>query len=266
VILLVAHTCTMYCRFCFRRPVPTGNALPGLKDRLRTAFDYLAEDPRIQEVILSGGDPLTLDDESLAGLLERLHAISHLRVLRIHSRTPVTLPSRVTPELVEVLRSFRPLYLVVHFNHPRELTQEASKGLQMLLDAGIPLLNQSVLLKGVNDSVDVLAELCWGLLERGVTPYYLHHCDRTPGTGMFRTSIRRGRALHLALKGRIPGHGLPRYIIDLPGGYGKVSLEAPFAVELDDSRWQLTSERGETFDYQDEPEEDTQSFSPALST
>jgi lysine 2,3-aminomutase len=254
VILLVSNTCTMYCRFCFRRPVASGHAVDGLRDRLREAFHHLETHPDIHEVILSGGDPLTLEDDALHALLTRLRAIPHVRLLRIHTRAPVTLPSRVTPGLVEALRPHRPLYLVTHFNHPRELTPLAREGLARLIDAGIPLLNQSVLLKGVNDSADTLAELCWGLLAAGVTPYYLHHCDRTPGTGMFRTSIARGREIMAQLKARIPGHGLPRYVLDLPGGHGKVSLELEAARDLGDGRWEVTTPDDLAVVYRDEPE------------
>lgn len=253
VILLVSNTCTMYCRFCFRRPVASGHAVDGLRDQLQQAFELIRQDTQLREVILSGGDPLTLDDRALEDVLHRLRAIPHLRLLRIHTRAPVTLPARVTPALVSVLRRHRPLHVVVHFNHPRELTPEARAGLHRLLDAGLPLLNQTVLLKGVNNSVDTLEALCYGLLEAGVTPYYLHHCDRTPGTGRFRTSIDEGLRLMQGLKARLPGHGLPRYVIDIPGGHGKINLESAAAQRLEDGSWQLTGLTGVSVHYT-EPE------------
>lgn len=256
VILLVSNTCTMYCRFCFRRPVAPGHAVEGLRDKLSQAFDYLARETRIQEVILSGGDPLTLDDESLKQLVSQLKQLPHIRLLRVHTRAPVTLPTRVTPSLVEVLREAQPLYVVTHFNHPRELSPLARERLTWLREAGIPLLNQTVLLRGVNDSVETLASLCWELLTLGVTPYYLHHCDRTPGTGPFRVSLARGQALFQALKQRLPGHGLPRYTLDIPGGLGKISLEPPYVRPLAPGLWELTSPSGETVTYPDEDEPD----------
>ncbi len=254
VILLVSNTCSMYCRFCFRRPVASGHAVDGLRDRFRQAFAYLEGNLQIREVILSGGDPLMLDDDALGSILERLRAIRHIRMVRIHSRMPVTLPARITPELVALLRASRPLYLVTHFNHPRELTDLAREKLRLLQDGGIPMLNQSVLLRGVNDSAETLGALCWGLLEAGVTPYYLHHCDRTPGTGPFRTSIGHGRALMAGLKERVPGHGLPRYVLDIPGGHGKVSLEGMAARELEHGIWEITTPQGERVRYEDEPD------------
>lgn len=256
VILLVSNTCTMYCRFCFRRPVAPGHAVEGLRDKLTQAFDYLARETTIREVILSGGDPLTLDDETLRQLLSQVKAIPHIKLVRVHTRAPVTLPTRVTPELVAVLREAQPLYLVTHFNHPRELSPLARQRLAWLREAGIPLLNQTVLLRGVNDALQTLETLCWELLACGVTPYYLHHCDRTPGTGPFRVSLARGQALFQALKRRVPGHGLPRYTLDIPGGFGKVSLEPPYVRQMAPGRWEITSPTGERVEYPDEDEED----------
>ncbi len=249
VILLASNTCTMYCRFCFRRPVATGNALGGVRDGLNQALDWIRAHHETREVILSGGDPLTLDDHTLGDLLGRIRAIPHIRLIRLHTRAPVTLPARVTEALADLLRRYRPIYVVTHFNHPREVTPEAREGLATLSGAALPLLNQSVLLKRVNDSARTLAELGWRLLENGVTPYYLHHCDRTPGTGPFRVAISRGRAIVQTLRSLVPGHGLPRYVIDLPNGCGKVDVMtaralAPCGIDEPKGIWEMVTSEG----------------------
>jgi len=231
VLLLAANSCAAYCRFCTRKRrvgrrddnIPFGAVLD--------AIVYIAEHPEIDEVILSGGDPLTLSDGLLKELLERLRAIKHVKLLRLATRMPAVLPERITPRLVELLGHYQPLFVTTHFNHPDELTAEATQACRLLADAGIPLANQTVLLKGVNDDLDTLAALCTGLLHRRIRPYYLHQLDAVHGTGHFRVPVEAGIALIAGLRRKISGLAIPHYIIDTPGGHGKVALTPEVIVE-----------------------------------
>lgn len=251
VILLVANTCSMYCRYCFRKPVPKGIALPGLREGLEQAFAYIQAQRGIEEVIFSGGDPLILGLETLLPLIERLQAMDHIRMIRIHSRVPVTLPQRIDDALVDALAAHKPITVVTHFNHPRELSPLALTAIDRFTQRGIPLLNQAVLLRGVNDKSETLARLFGDLYYLGVRPYYLHHCDRTPGTAPFRTSLQAGMDLMASLKNRLSGPALPRYVLDIPGGYGKYPISRHHFTPLDAHRWQITLPTGKTLIYQD---------------
>ena len=225
-LLHLSSLCAVYCRFCFRKSHLNDEERTLYKDSLEPSFAYLEKTETIREVILTGGDPLSITDTALASLLERLSVIRHIRTVRIHTRMTVTLPSRVTPSLLDLLGrdwGFQ-IYISSHFNHPRELTPEASTALNGLRRAGITLLNQSVLLKGVNDSVECLHVLFQSLYEKGVIPFYLHHPDWTPGTFYFRPSIEEGRQLVSQLRGLLPGPALPDYVLDIPQGFGKISL------------------------------------------
>jgi lysine 2,3-aminomutase len=245
VILLVTARCHFYCRFCFRRSFPDGGHADPSREELERALEHVASEPEIREVILSGGDPLVLPDERLAELVRSLSAIPHVTTLRVHTRAPVHEPARVTPALARVLSSGKPLWLVTHFNHAVELTEDSRAALATLAGAGIPLANQSVLLAGVNDDAQALARLVTCLLEARVKPYYLHHLDRVPGSARFRVPIERGLAIHADLARQVSGLALPAYVIDLPDGSGKIpvaSLErvgpgrwrAPHGFELDE--------------------------------
>lgn len=234
-LLLASGECAVYCRFCTRKRQVGCRAMAADGARIEAALAYIAATPTIREVILSGGDPLLLADAALDELLGRLRAIPHLRTLRIHSRVPATLPQRVTPQLCNLLRRHHPLWLNTHFNHPRELTAEAAAACALLADAGIPLGNQTVLLAGVNDDAEVLAELCNGLLALRVRPYYLHHLDLTAGTAHFRTAVEDGLAIVEALRGTVPGLAIPHYVIDTPGGRGKVPLLPNYIEQIGDS-------------------------------
>jgi lysine 2,3-aminomutase len=218
-LLLVTRRCHLHCRYCFRRDLD-GDPEPSASE-LEKAVAYLKASG-VREVILSGGDPLVLTTPRLASIIDALRP--HIPLIRIHSRAPITFPERVDAELVAMLASRGPLWLVVHCNHPDELSEEVSKGLALLVDGGIPLLNQSVLLKGVNDDVEVLTGLSDALLMRRVKPYYLHHPDAVPGGGAFRVTIEEGLALHDALRSRVSGLGLPTYVIDPPQGTGKIPV------------------------------------------
>lgn len=223
-LFLLTDRCTVYCRFCTRRRLVGTEERQLSMEEVETAARYLESDPRIREVILSGGDPLVAGDRYLAGVLERLRRIPHLELLRIHTRMPVVCPQRITAATARMLRRFQPLWVVTHFNHPYELTAEAHAACARLADAGIPLANQSVLLAGVNTDAAILEALSRELLKARVRPYYLHQGDLAQGTEHFRTPIATGVELVGALRGRISGLGIPALIVDLPGGKGKVQL------------------------------------------
>jgi lysine 2,3-aminomutase len=225
-ILHLSSLCAVYCRFCFRKGHLNDDERTLYEGNLDPAFDYLARTPEIRELILTGGDPLSLTDSAFARVLERVGQIPHIRVLRIHSRMAVTLPSRLTAELAQVMgrpRDFS-IHLVSHFNHPREWTADARAGLARISEARVQLFNQNVLLAGINDSVECLTELYQGLYEAGVMPFYLHHPDWTPGTFQFRLSVERGQEIARGLRGLLPGPAIPHYVLDIPQGYGKALL------------------------------------------
>ncbi|MCB9678812.1 MAG: KamA family radical SAM protein [Alphaproteobacteria bacterium] len=217
-LLLVTKRCHLYCRYCFRRTHAPGEALDPTPTELDRAFAYLASQPDLREVILSGGDPLVLPDAKLLALIDRVRALG-LRV-RIHTRAPITYPHRVTPELASALAD-RAVWMVVHCNHPRELAPDVVEALATLVDAGVPVLDQAVLLAGVNDDADVLVELFETLVRLRVRPYYLHHPDAVSGNAHLRVPAARGLALMAEVRGRIGGLAVPRYVVDPPTGEGK---------------------------------------------
>jgi lysine 2,3-aminomutase len=232
VLLKGVHVCPVYCRFCFRRemvgPDGLGTLAPAALER---AFDYIASHAEIWEVILTGGDPLVLSARRLEELMVRLKAIPHVQVVRVHSRVPVVEPARIDERLIGALKaSGKATYVAVHANHPRELAAEARDALARLSDAGVVLLGQTVLLRGVNDDVEVLGGLMRALVAARVKPYYLHHPDLAPGTAHFRLSIAEGQALVTALRGRISGLCQPTYVLDIPGGHGKAPIAASAAA------------------------------------
>jgi len=225
-LLKVTHSCAVYCRFCFRREMvgPGGDAIlsPAALD---AALAYIASHPEIWEVILTGGDPLMLSPRRLGAVMDRVAAIEHVRIVRFHSRVPIVDPSRVTAGLVRAMR--RPgktSYVAIHANHPRELSAPARAACDRLADAGMPLLGQTVLLAGVNDDAETLEALMRAFVEARIKPYYLHHGDFAPGTANFRTSLARGQTLIRGLRGRVSGLAQPTYVLDIPGGHGKVPV------------------------------------------
>ncbi|MBC7736018.1 MAG: lysine-2,3-aminomutase-like protein [Candidatus Saccharibacteria bacterium] len=223
VILHATQTCEVYCRFCFRRE--TVGASGHLSEAaLQKAIDYIAATPAVWEVILTGGDPMTLSPRRLTSLIDHLAAIPHVEVIRFHTRVPVVAPDRITDALIAALKTRPAVYVVIHSNHPAELTEAACAALARLAGAGIPLLSQSVLLKGVNDDAATLEALFRALTRNRVKPYYLHHADLAKGTSHFRTTIAEGQALMATLRGRLSGICLPTYVLDIPGGYGKVPI------------------------------------------
>ncbi len=250
VLLKVVHVCPVYCRFCFRREMVGPDREPGLTPAaLDKAIDYIAAHDGISEVILTGGDPFVLTPRRAAELTERLAAIAHVKVLRWHTRVPVVDPERASDEFVRALKTKRAaVYVALHANHAREFTPAARAAIARIVDAGIPMLSQSVLLKGVNDSVGALAELMRAFVENRIKPYYLHHADLAPGTAHFRTTIADGQALMRALRGQVSGIALPSYVLDIPGGHAKANLEL-CDVERGDEGLRVRDDDGTWHDY-----------------
>jgi lysine 2,3-aminomutase len=246
VLLKVTAVCPVYCRFCFRResvgPDKGGALAPAA---LETALSYIAGDTRIWEVILTGGDPFILSDKRIAALTARLAAIAHVRIARWHTRLPVAEPERITPALAAALKAEGlATYVVLHANHPRELTAAARAACALLVDGGIPMLSQSVLLKGVNDDAATLEALMRALVETRVKPYYLHQADRAPGTAHLHTGLAEGQALIAALHANASGICQPSYVLDIPGGYGKVPLTPGAAQCRADGLYEIRDDAG----------------------
>lgn len=246
-VLLVSNRCATYCRFCMRKRQV---GVCGDTADLSSAFDYIAATPQLHDIILSGGDPLMLSDEQLHAILTRLRKIPHVEIIRIGSRMPVTDPSRITPALCRMLAEHHPVYLNTHFNHPLELTTEAAQACRLLAGAGISLGNQTVLLKGVNDDSVTLRELMTGLLRLQVRPYYLHQMDLVQGTAHFRTPLEKGRQLIGSLRGQVSGMAIPHFVVDLPGGKGKVPI-LPETLKKNGDAWLIQTPAGESVSYCD---------------
>ena len=253
-LFLVSPVCATYCRFCTRRrKVSDPEKIP--MSQFESAFRYLEEHTEIRDVIMSGGDPLLLNDRRLDAILTRLRSIPHLQIIRIGSRVPCHLPERITPELCATLKKHHPLWINTHFNHPDELTPAAIKGLGMLADAGIPLGCQTVLLKGVNDDADVMKELMQKLLVARVRPYYIYMADQVAGGEHFRTSVQTGIKIMEALRGWTSGLANPHFVIDAPGGGGKIPLLPEYVVSMSDDEVVLRNFRGQQYVYKQPMEE-----------
>jgi lysine 2,3-aminomutase len=248
-LFLVSPVCASYCRFCTRRrKVGDPEKIP--MAQLESAFHYLEQHTEIRDVIMSGGDPLLLSDRRLDEICARLRAIPHLEIIRIGSRVPCHLPERITPELCAILKKYHPFYINTHFNHPDELTPAAVKALGMLADAGIPLGCQTVLLKGVNDDPAVMKVLMQKLLVARVRPYYIYQCDQVAGAEHFRTTVGKGLEIVRALRGWTSGLAVPHYVIDAPGGGGKIPLLPEYVEAMDDDQVVLRNYAGKTYVYQ----------------
>lgn len=252
-LLLVTDRCGVYCRFCTRSRMvgDGGGAVP--MDALEPAMRYLEAHPEVRDVIVSGGDPLTLSTDRLVRALARVREIGSVETIRLATRVPVTLPSRITGELVRALRPFHPIWVMTHFNHPKELTRESERACRMLVDHGFPVNNQTVLLRGVNDDPAVLAELFRGLVRCRARPYYLLHADVVRGTSHLRTSVQRGVEIMEELQGRLSGIALPKLIVDTPGGMGKVPIGPDYVVERSPGRTVLRTHRGVNVEVLDPP-------------
>lgn len=251
VLFLVTDRCASYCRYCTRSRVVSGAGEQELVTDFEEAFRYLEKSPAIRDVLLSGGDALLLSDARLEAILRRLRAIPHIQFLRIGTRVPIFMPQRVTPALCAMLRRHHPLWMSVHVNHPRELTSEVREALGLLADSGIPLGNQSVLLNGVNDSVEVMRELVHKLLLCRVRPYYLYQCDLIRGSSHLRTPVSKGLEIIQALRGFTSGYAVPQFVIDAPGGGGKVPVNPEYVVSKGDGRIILRNYEGRIYEYPD---------------
>jgi len=253
-LLLVTDRCALYCRFCTRsRMVGDGGGAVPLA-RLEPAMRYLAAHPEVRDVIVSGGDPLTLSTDRLVRVLARLREIPSIETIRLATRVPVTLPSRITAELVRALRPYHPIWVMTHFNHPRELAAANLRALTRLVDAGFPINNQTVMLRGINDDAEVLAELFRKLVRARVRPYYILQADPVRGTGHLRTSLAHSIEVYGKLQGHLTGIALPKLIVDTPGGMGKVPVGPEWIVERAPGRTRLRTHRGVEVDYVDPPE------------
>lgn len=251
VLFLVTDRCASYCRYCTRSRVVSGVGEQHLETQWEAAFRYLERTPQVRDVLLSGGDPLLFPDDRLDRILTRLRAIPHIEFLRIGTRIPIFLPQRITPELCAMLKKHHPLFISIHTNHPRELTSEVRDALGRLADAGIPLGNQSVLLRGVNDSVEVQQALVHKLLRCRVRPYYLYQCDLINGSSHLRTPVADGIAIIEGLRGHTTGYAIPQFVIDGPGGGGKIPLNPQYIIDTAPGKVTLRNYEGQVFEYPD---------------
>ncbi|MEI7955674.1 MAG: KamA family radical SAM protein [Verrucomicrobiota bacterium] len=251
VLFLVTDRCASYCRYCTRSRVVSGVGEQHLETQWEAAFNYLERTPQVRDVLLSGGDPLIFSDERLERILSRLRAIPHIEFLRIGTRIPIFMPQRITPELCAMLKRYHPLFVSIHTNHPRELTTEVRDALGRMADAGIPLGNQSVLLRGVNDSVEVQKALVHKLLMCRVRPYYLYQCDLINGSSHLRTPVADGIAVIEGLRGHTTGYAIPQFVIDGPGGGGKIPLNPQYIIDSTPGKVTLRNYEGAVFDYPD---------------
>ncbi len=251
VLFLVTDRCASYCRYCTRSRVVSGVGEQQLETQWEAAFRYLEKTPQVRDVLLSGGDPLLFSDDRLDRILTRLRSIPHIQFLRIGSRIPIFLPQRITPALCEMLKKHHPLFISIHTNHPRELTTEVRDALGRLADAGIPIGNQSVLLRGVNDSVEIQKTLVHKLLMCRVRPYYLYQCDLIHGSSHLRTPVAEGVEIIEGLRGHTSGYAVPQFVIDGPGGGGKIPINPNYIVETSSGRVTLRNFEGNIFEYPD---------------
>ena len=256
VLLKLVHVCPVYCRFCFRREMVGPGKAPSLSPAaLEAALAYVRAHPEVWEVIVTGGDPFTVSARRMGALMRSLGDIEHVKIVRFHTRVPVVDPSRVTPGFVAALKqSGKTVYVGLHANHAREFTEAARVSIARLVDAGIPMLGQSVLLRGVNDDAATLAELMRAFVALRIKPYYLHHPDLAPGTAHFRVSIAEGQALMRALRGRISGLCLPDYVLDIPGGFGKSPIGPAYVHADADGTCAIEDFRGVHHAYPPAPE------------
>ena len=230
VLFLITDMCSMYCRHCTRRRFAGQNDCESPSERIQKCIDYIAKTPTVRDVLLSGGDALMVNDKMLESIIQRLRAIPHVEIIRLGSRTPVVCPQRITDDLVNMLKKYHPIWLNTHFNHPNEMTPEASAALAKLADAGIPLGNQSVLLRGVNDCVHIMKRLVHLLVKNRVRPYYIYQCDLSMGLEHFRTPVSKGIEIIENLRGHTSGYAVPTFVVDAPGGGGKTPVMPNYVI------------------------------------
>jgi len=249
VLLLVTDACAMYCRHCTRRRIVGSSEAVLTDEDFEKALDYIKSHKEIRDVLISGGDPLLLPDERLDKILSKIRAIPHIQIVRIGTRAPVTLPQRITPSLVNILKKYHPLFMSIHFNHPKEITDEVKTACSLLADAGIPLGSQTVLLKGINDKPSVMMELMHKLLMIRVRPYYIYQCDLAPGTEHFRTPVSTGIRIIESMRGYTTGYAVPTFVIDAPGGGGKIPVSPEYVISKTRKSVILKNYQGKVFIY-----------------
>jgi lysine 2,3-aminomutase len=252
VLFYVSHACSMYCRFCTRKR-KVADPLSAGEEQYRLGLDYIREHPEVRDVVISGGDPLMLEDDRIDRILAGLRAIRHVEIIRIGTRMPVALPQRITDDLCSILKRYHPLYVNTHFNHPWEVTEESRRACGMLAEAGIPLGNQSVLLRGVNDDPLVMRELVQKLLAIRVKPYYIYMVDLARGIQHFRTPLSKGLEIIEAIRGHTSGMAVPTLVVDAPGGGGKIPIAPETIVSVDDREVTLRNYRGQIYRYPTHP-------------
>lgn len=251
VLLLATDFCSTYCRYCTRSRVVGQGDLAPTTERLQGAFDYIRRTPAIRDVLVSGGDPLTLSDDRLEWILSSLRAIPHVQIIRLGTKIPAVLPQRVTPQLARMLRKYHPVWMSLHFAHPDECCYETERACGLLADAGVPLGSQTVLLKGVNDSVETMKALMHGVMRMRVRPYYIYQCDPISGSQHFRTPVSKGIEIIRGLRGHTSGYAVPSYVIDAPGGGGKIPIAPDFVVGREGSDLLIQNYEGKTYRYPD---------------
>lgn len=254
VLFLITDMCSMYCRHCTRRRFAGSQDKPASQERIDAGIEYIRNTPQVRDVLLSGGDALLVSDKRLEYIISQLRAIDHVEIIRIGTRTPVVMPQRITPELVEMLKKYHPIWLNTHFNHPHEITEDSKRACERLANAGVPLGNQSVLLKGVNDSIFTMRKLVHELVKIRVRPYYLYQCDLSMGLVDFRTTVSKGIDIIEGLRGHTSGFCVPTFIVDAPGGGGKIPVQPNYVISHSENKVVLRNYEGVICRY-DEPED-----------
>ncbi len=250
-LLLVTDKCAVYCRYCTRRRMVGTSERCITEDGLDQALAYIQSTRKLRDILISGGDPLLLEEDRLESIIARIRKIPHVEIVRIGTRVPVTLPQRITPSLTAMLKKYHPLWMSIHFSHPKEITKEVRRACAMLSDAGIPLGSQTVLLRGINDRPVVMKRLMHELLKLRVRPYYIYQCDLAMGTEHFRTPVATGINLMEKLRGHTTGYGVPTFVIDAPGGGGKIPVGPTYLISQDKGKMVLRNYQGKIFEYQE---------------
>lgn len=251
VLFLVTENCSMYCRHCTRRRFAGHHDMSPPQSQIDACIDYIRDSPSIRDVLLSGGDALLISDKKLEEILQKLKEIPHIEIIRLGSRAPVTNPHRITPELCEMLKKYQPIWFNTHFNHSNEITTDSTNACEMLADSGIPMGNQSVLLRGVNDCIHVMKKLLQGLVKIRVRPYYLYQCDLSIGLGHFRTSVAQGIEIIEGLRGHTSGLCVPTFVVDAPGGGGKIPVMPDYVISQGNTRVVLRNFEGVITTYEE---------------
>lgn len=249
VLFLVTRKCAMYCRHCTRRRTTGEEDFVVSEAEIQEALAYIAKTTQIRDVLVSGGDPLTMSDAALEHIISGLRKIGHVEIIRIGTRVPVVLPMRITPALLSMLKKYQPVWINTHFNHPKEITPESLKACADIVDAGIPLGNQSVLLRHINDDAEIMKELLLKLVRARVRPYYLYQCDLSEGLGHFRTRVEKGVEIIQSLTGAISGYAIPKFVIDAPCGGGKIPINPEYVLSMDGEKVVMRNYKGDTYTY-----------------